>query len=114
MGELQLIVRKDFVKFWDIYKELLPGLGRAYDALPEEVYKDGAISGRMKRLMAIAISAVTGCRGCILDQTGQALELGASTEEILEACAVAVSMGGNLAAEETTRVVQYLSELDRI
>jgi alkylhydroperoxidase/carboxymuconolactone decarboxylase family protein YurZ len=45
-----------------------------------------------------------------LYQTDLALEQGANIEEIFEACAVAISLGGTMAAGETTRVVQYLHE----
>jgi len=38
------------------------------------------------------------------------LALGATAEEILEACAVAISLGGTMGTGETTRVVQYLEE----
>jgi alkylhydroperoxidase/carboxymuconolactone decarboxylase family protein YurZ len=36
--------------------------------------------------------------------------LGATAEEILEACAVAISLGGTMGAGETTRVVKLLEE----
>jgi alkylhydroperoxidase/carboxymuconolactone decarboxylase family protein YurZ len=45
-----------------------------------------------------------------LYQTDLSLDQGASLEEIFEACAVAISLGGTMAAGETTRVVQYLHE----
>jgi alkylhydroperoxidase/carboxymuconolactone decarboxylase family protein YurZ len=38
------------------------------------------------------------------------LALGATAEEILEACAVAISLGGTMGAGDTTRVVQFLEE----
>jgi len=31
-------------------------------------------------------------------------------DEILESCAVAISIGGTMATSETTRVMQYLEE----
>lgn len=75
-----------------------------------EVYKDGALSGKIKRLMALSGALVHGCRACIIFQTEHALNLGASVEEVLEACSVAISLGGTMAAGETTRVFQYLQE----
>ncbi|MGD8262712.1 MAG: hypothetical protein PVG70_04410 [Desulfobacterales bacterium] len=38
------------------------------------------------------------------------MALGATAEEVLEACAVAISLGGTMGAGETTRVVQFLQE----
>jgi AhpD family alkylhydroperoxidase len=95
---------------WDLYRKCLPEVGKAYDALPMEVYKDGALPGKIKRLMALTGALVHGCRACVLFQTDHALEAGATVEEILEACAVAVSLGGTMGAGETTRVVEFLNE----
>jgi AhpD family alkylhydroperoxidase len=97
-------------EMWDIYNKCMPDIARTYDELPMEVYKDGVLSGRIKRLMAIVGALVHGCRACILFQTEEALSLGATAEEILEACAVAISLGGTMGAGETTRVVQFLEE----
>jgi AhpD family alkylhydroperoxidase len=97
-------------EMWDIYNKCMPDVARAYDELPMEVYKDGVLSGKIKRLMAIVGALVHGCRACILFQTEEALSLGATAEEILEACAVAISLGGTMGAGETTRVVQFLEE----
>lgn len=95
---------------WDLYKKCLPDVGKAYDELPMEVYKDGALPGKIKRLMALTGALVHGCRACILFQTDQALAAGATVEEILEACSVAVSLGGTMGAGETTMVVEFLDE----
>jgi AhpD family alkylhydroperoxidase len=97
-------------KLWDIYRKCMPDVARAYDELPMEVYKNGVLTGKIKRLMAVVGALVHGCRACILFQTEEALTLGATAEEILEACAVAISLGGTMGAGETTRVVQFLEE----
>jgi AhpD family alkylhydroperoxidase len=97
-------------QMWDIYEKCMPDVAHAYNELPMEVYKDGVLSGKMKRLMAIVGALVHGCKACILYQTEEALALGATAEEILEACAVAISLGGTMGAGETTRVVQFLQE----
>jgi AhpD family alkylhydroperoxidase len=93
---------------WDLYRKCLPDVAKAYDELPMEVYKDGALPGKIKRLMALTGALVHGCRACLLFQTDQALAAGATVEEILEACAVAISLGGTMGAGETTRVVEFL------
>ena len=97
-------------QLWDIYEKCMPNVARAYNELPMKVYKDGVLSGKIKRLMALTGALVHGCRACILYQTEEALALGATAEEILEACAVAISLGGTMGAGETTRVVQLLDE----
>lgn len=95
---------------FESYKKLLPDVGEAYDHLPAEVYKDGALSGKIKRLMALSAALTHGCKACILFQTQEALKIGASVDDVLETCAVAISIGGTMAAGETTRVVQFLDE----
>ena len=110
MSESQSKLHKNVTDLFDTYRRLMPEVGDTYDALPGEVYKDGALSGKVKRLMALSGALVHGCRACIIFQTEHALNLGASVEEILEACSVAISLGGTMAAGETTRVVQYLQE----
>ena len=93
------------------FKELMPGIGAKYAEDTSEVYKDGALDAKTKRLMALTGALVHGCTACILAQTDRALESGGSAEEIIEACAVAMSLGGTKAAGESTCVIQYLGEL---
>ncbi|QGY40604.1 carboxymuconolactone decarboxylase family protein [Pseudodesulfovibrio cashew] len=110
MKESQIALKESIGRHWQAYKDAMPEIADVYDPLPQEVYKDGVISARHKRLMALVGGLVHGCRGCILYQTENALELGASVEEICEACAVAVSLGGTMASAETSRVMAYLEE----
>jgi len=97
-------------QLWDIYRKCMPDIAHAYGELPMEVFKNGVLSGKIKRLMAVVGALVHGCRACILFQTEEALSLGATAEEILEACAVAISLGGTMGGGETTRVIQLLEE----
>ncbi|MCP4350105.1 MAG: carboxymuconolactone decarboxylase family protein [Desulfobacterales bacterium] len=110
MTESQIELEQEVKNLFNAYRRLMPEIADAYDALPQEVYKDGALSGKIKRLMALSGAMVHGCRACILFQTEQAINLGASVEEILEACSVAISLGGTMAAGETTRVIKFLQE----
>ena len=112
--ENQIELKNRIIQNWDRFRELFPDVAQAYDQLPETVYAGGRLDAKIKRIMAVAIAVTSGCRACMLFQTDKALELGADAEEILEACAVAISLGGTMAAGETTRVVQYLEELGKI
>lgn len=114
MSESQVELHQDIKVLFNTYRKLMPEVGEAYDALPSEVFKNGALSGKVKRLMALSGALLHGCKACIVFQTEHALNLGASVDEILEACAVAISLGGTMAAGETTRVVQYLQEKGKI
>jgi AhpD family alkylhydroperoxidase len=78
-----------------------------------EVYKDGALSCKVKCLMSLALALGAGCRNCVLGQTTFAMENGASKEEILETLSVVVSMRGTTGVAESLRVIQLLDELEQ-
>ncbi len=58
--------------------------------------------------MAMTAATVHGCRACTLYQAEEALNLGASKEEILECISVAVSLGNTMTAGQATRLIGYL------
>ncbi len=58
------------------------------------VEKEGALSGKMKELMALAIAITIRCEGCIVFHVQKAIRHHASREEVIEAIAVAVEMSG--------------------
>lgn len=114
MQESQVELRESIYANFMRYRELRPEFATIYDESTHEAYKNGALEAKIKRLMALCGALVSGCRACILSQTERALQLGASKEEILETCGVAISLGGTMAAGETTRVVQYLDETGKL
>jgi len=92
------------------FRDHLPEVDRHYNALSEEVYRDGALAARQKRLTALAVAVTHGCTGCMLFQVEAALELGASREEVAETLAVAVALGGSMASSKTAQVMAYLEQ----
>ena len=85
----------------------------AYTAFRKGVYKDGALSLKHKRLIALACGLQSGCTRCVQGQTKDAISAGATKEEVLEAVSVAVVMGGTAVSAETWRVVEVLKELGK-
>ena len=112
--ENQLELNENRMKQRDKLIELLPDVMGASRNLTAEVYKDGSLSCKVKRLMALALALGAGCRNCILAQTMSALENGATKDEILETISVAVSMRGTTGVAESLRVVQILDELGKL
>jgi AhpD family alkylhydroperoxidase len=100
-------------KYRDRFDEALPKLMPAYSTFRKEVYKDGALSAKTKRLIALAAGLQAGCTRCVQGQTKDAVAAGATKAEILEAVAVAVVMGGTAVSAETWRVVKVLEELGK-
>jgi len=69
----------------------------AYQALERTAFADGALSTKIKELMAIGISIQAGCEPAIQKHIQRAAELGASFEESVEAVEVGIAMGGGTA-----------------
>ena len=114
MAESQLDLNKNRVKQRDKFAQLLPDVWGAVRGLTAEVYKDGALNCKVKRLMALAIALGAGHRNCILGQTMYALENGATKDEILETISVVVTMRGTTGVAESLRVIQLLDELGKL
>lgn len=114
MGESQFEINKNRMQQRDKFAQLLPDVMEALRGLTAEVYKDGVLSCKVKRLMSLALALGAGCRNCILSQTMNALENGATKEEILETLSVVVSMRGTTGQAECLRVVQLLDELGKL
>jgi len=85
----------------------------AHAAFRGEVYRDGALSHKVKRLIALAVPLRVGCTKCIIAQTKFAVEAGATKAEVLEAVSVAIYMGGSPAIGWSWRVVEVLEELGK-
>ncbi len=80
-------------------RELGPTTQAAFDAFSQAVFADGALSAKMKQLIAVAAAHVTQCPYCIRSHTKSALRHGATQQEIMEAIWIAAEMraGGTYA-----------------
>ena len=58
------------------------------------VKQDGALSTKTKELIGIAISIAKQCKFCVAWHVKNALDKGATKEEIIETCMVAATLGG--------------------
>lgn len=92
---------KDFPGIYGHLNEMIGRLGEAapetmagFAQLHESSAADGALDAKTKELIALAIGIAVHCDGCISYHTHDALEAGASREEIIEVIGVAVMMGG--------------------
>ncbi len=79
--------------------ELKPDAMRAFMDFDSKVFAEGALSTKIKELIAVAVAHVTQCPYCIAAHTSRAKRAGASTEELVEAALVAAALraGGALA-----------------
>lgn len=65
---------------------------KAWRKFSRTVFTEGALSIKTKEIIAVAVSHVTQCPYCIRAHTRNALENGASREELMEAIWVAAEM----------------------
>jgi len=113
--ESQLELNNERIKLLDKYHQALPTLTAAESAvLDDVVYKDGALSIKVKRLIALGIALRAGCTNCTLSQTMRALEAGATKDELLETISVEVAMSGTTGIAESLRVIKLLDELGKL
>ena len=70
-----------------------PAFLRALLAMDEAVFSEGEIEEKTKHLMAVAVSAASGCQYCLHAHSAIAQMLGASEGEVAEAMSVAAVMG---------------------
>ena len=72
----------------------MPEAYSAFGALHQATTGDGAISAKTKELIALAISVVKQCDGCIANHAKAAAKQGATPEEVADALGVAFLMDG--------------------
>ena len=97
-------------KFRGIYNELMVHESAKWDI----IYRDGAVSTKTKRLIALGIALRACCTNCILGQTVRALDAGATKEEILETISVNLAMSGTTGIAESLKVIQLLDEMGKL
>jgi AhpD family alkylhydroperoxidase len=90
----------------------LPGPMGGFARLHRKAMDDGALPGKVKELMALAISIVVHCDGCIAYHTHDAVKAGATRAELLETVGVGVLMAGGpgsiYAAHALDAIEQFL------
>jgi AhpD family alkylhydroperoxidase len=96
-------------------RELAPQIEGAFKAFSREVFADGALSTKMKQIIAVAVAHVTQCPYCIKGHTEAALHHGASPQELMEAIWVAAEMRAGAAYAHSALAIDAIgqSEADR-
>jgi AhpD family alkylhydroperoxidase len=71
---------------------LAPAADDAFKAFSKTVFAEGALSAKMKQIIAVAVAHTTQCPYCINGHTKAAQRAGATPEELMEAVWVAAEM----------------------
>lgn len=93
-------------------RELAPGPEKAFRDFSQEVFKDGALPGKVKQLIAVAVAHVTQRPYCIRGHTRGALRHGASPQEIMEAIWVAAEMRAGAAFAHSNIALDELADAE--
>ncbi len=80
-------------------------------ALDSDVYADGALPRRTKELLGLVASLVLRCDDCISYHIVQAREAGLSKDEVVEALAVGLVVGGSIVIPHLRRAFELVDEL---
>jgi len=67
---------------------------QAFMEMEQRTYQDGALDKKHKELIATGISVVINCESCMEWHIKQAIDSGASQEEVIEAIEVGIEMSG--------------------
>ena len=92
---------------------LAPHIENAFAELNERVFADGALTPRVKELIAIAVAHATQSATSIRTHTHRAMRRGAKPEEVAEAIWVAVEMRAEAAVELSTIAMDAIGPMAR-
>jgi AhpD family alkylhydroperoxidase len=107
----------DYIAYRDHLEERLaqfgkemPGPMTGFARLHKKAVENGALSGKTKELMALAISIAVHCEGCIAYHIHDAIQAGATRPELLETLGVALFMGGGPASIYTAHAMDAIDQ----
>ncbi len=92
-------------------REHVPDVIGAYASMRAAALADGALSGKVKELIALAVSVSRQCDGCIASHARGAARQGATEAEVAEALGVAVLLNGGPATVWGPRALAAFKEL---
>ncbi|WP_123024449.1 carboxymuconolactone decarboxylase family protein [Mycolicibacterium stellerae] len=97
-------------------RRLIPDVYRGFAAMSDAALTEGALSCKVKELMAMAIGVVHGCDGCIASHARGAARNGATAQEAAEAIGVSILMHGGPATIYGARALAAFNEFaqDRV
>ena len=86
-------------------RDLAPEIEAAFRQFSQAIFRDGALPGKTKQLIAVAVAHVTQCPYCIRGHTTAALREGATEAGLMEAIGVAAEMQAGAAYAHSTPAV---------
>jgi AhpD family alkylhydroperoxidase len=109
----------DFAAEHQRLQALIAELGRAapgpvsgFARMHASAITPGALERHVKELMALAVAICSHCHGCIGYHVHDALDAGATREQVIETIGVAVMMGGGPALIFGAEALEALQQLE--
>jgi AhpD family alkylhydroperoxidase len=94
-------------------RELIPETWAGFAELHRSSLASGELDSSVKELIALAISVVEGCDGCIASHARGAARRGATRQEVAEALGVTLLMDGGPASVYAPRALAAFDEFSR-
>ena len=94
-------------------RQLIPDVYRGFAEMSDAALTGGALSSKVKELMAMSIGVVHGCDGCIASHAKAAVRAGASSQEAAEAIGVSILLHGGPATIYGARAFSAFNEFAR-
>jgi len=111
----QRIDLEDFDAFRDRMHERIQDEGNLqinrFFSLDNQAYREGALDVKTKELLGLVASMVLRCDDCITFHLMNALEEGATNEELFETFNIALVIGGSIVVPHLRRAVDTLDRL---
>lgn len=80
-------------KMHNVFTQTMPEIEKNFEGLMSIVFKDGALSTKVKELISLGIAVCVRCEPCMEYHIEKAMSKGATREEVLEAVQVGYQMG---------------------
>jgi AhpD family alkylhydroperoxidase len=89
-----------------------PDVMKAFAALSDAASAPGHLDAKTKELIALAIGVTNRCDECIAVHVQDALQAGATKQDVIETLGVAILMGGGPAVMYSTHAIAALKEFE--
>jgi AhpD family alkylhydroperoxidase len=107
---------------WEKYRKELSGwVGKLRDLTPATVdsfravgaaaSKTGHLDAKTRQLISLAVAVTTRCDGCIASHSAEAVQAGATREEIAEALSVAIALNAGAALVYSARALEAVDSV---
>ncbi len=86
---------------------------RSFVDMEQKTYTGGKLDKRYKELIAIGISIIINCESCLEWHIKQALDSGATREQVIESVEVGIEMGGGpatVSARFAMKILDYYAK----